>query len=158
MAIAKFKKSQAALEFLTTYGWAFLVILIMVSTLAYFGVLNPSKVLPNRCTFGAEFSCVDYKLGGATVDLRLKSNIADPITVTGISFAKEDGTAITCTTNPAWGTFTLGQTRDLAFSVCNGALASGQKSKILVTVSYYATSSGVNYGKQVLGEIYSQVA
>ncbi|MBI2659218.1 hypothetical protein HYX05_03935 [Candidatus Woesearchaeota archaeon] len=46
-------KSQAALEFLTTYGWAFLVILIMIGTLAYFGILNPSKILPNRCNFGA---------------------------------------------------------------------------------------------------------
>ncbi len=156
MIRAQSKKSQAALEFLTTYGWAFLVILIMISTLAYFGVLNPSKILPNRCTLGAEFSCADFKLGTNTVNLRLKSNIADPITVTGISFAKEDNTAITCT-NPAWGTFTLGQTRDFAFTNCNGALVSGQKSKIMVTVSYYATSSGVNYGKQVLGEVYSQV-
>jgi len=36
------KKGQAALEFLTTYGWAFLVILIMIGALSYFGVLNPS--------------------------------------------------------------------------------------------------------------------
>ena len=37
------RKAQAALEFLTTYGWAFIVILIMIGALAYFGVLNPSR-------------------------------------------------------------------------------------------------------------------
>ena len=58
----KFARAQAALEFLTTYGWAFLVILIMIGTLAYFGILNPSKVLPNRCTFGAEFQCLDFQI------------------------------------------------------------------------------------------------
>ena len=46
------KKSQAALEFLTTYGWAFLIILIMIGALSYFGILSPSKLLPNRCNFG----------------------------------------------------------------------------------------------------------
>src|SRR3989338_6713281 len=50
-------KSQAALEFLTTYSWAFLVIIIMVGALAYFGVLSPSKLLPDRCNFGSEISC-----------------------------------------------------------------------------------------------------
>ena len=29
-------------EFLTTYGWAFLIILIMIGALAYFGILSPS--------------------------------------------------------------------------------------------------------------------
>lgn len=36
-------KGQAALEFLTTYGWAFLVILVMIGALTYFGVLAPAK-------------------------------------------------------------------------------------------------------------------
>lgn len=38
------KKSQAAMEFLFTYGWAILVIIVVMGLLAYFGVLgNPSK-------------------------------------------------------------------------------------------------------------------
>ena len=51
------KKSQAALEFLTTYAWAILIIVIMMGSLAYFGVLSPSKLLPDRCNFGSEVSC-----------------------------------------------------------------------------------------------------
>ena len=34
------KKSQQALEFLMTYGWAILVVLIAIGALAYFGVLK----------------------------------------------------------------------------------------------------------------------
>ena len=49
----KSQKSQAALEFLTTYGWAFLIIILMIGTLSYFGVINP-KLLPERCTLGSE--------------------------------------------------------------------------------------------------------
>jgi hypothetical protein len=51
------RKAQGALEFLMTYGWAFLVILIMIGALAYFGVLNPSKLLPDKCMFGSPFMC-----------------------------------------------------------------------------------------------------
>jgi len=37
------KKGQAAMEFLMTYGWALLVVLIAIGALAFFGVLNPSR-------------------------------------------------------------------------------------------------------------------
>ncbi len=51
------KKGQGALEFLMTYGWAFLVILIMIGALAYFGILNPTRFLPDRCDFGTQILC-----------------------------------------------------------------------------------------------------
>lgn len=47
----KFKKSQAALEFLFTYGWAILVILVAIGALAYFGVLSPCKVYPESSDY-----------------------------------------------------------------------------------------------------------
>ena len=45
----KKKKSQAILEFITsnlTYGWAILVVLVMIAVLAYFEVLSPERFLP----------------------------------------------------------------------------------------------------------------
>jgi uncharacterized protein (UPF0333 family) len=44
------KKSQAAMEFLMTYGWALLVILLVLAALAYFGMLNPDRFLPDKIT------------------------------------------------------------------------------------------------------------
>jgi hypothetical protein len=43
-------KSQAAMEFLMTYGWALLVILLVLAALAYFGMLNPDRFLPDKIT------------------------------------------------------------------------------------------------------------
>jgi len=43
------KKSQAALEFLMTYGWAILVVLVAVGALAYFGVLSPCRLYQIGC-------------------------------------------------------------------------------------------------------------
>jgi hypothetical protein len=84
-----YKKSQAALEFLTTYAWAFLVILVMIAALAYFGVLKPSRILPDRCNFGSEIGCEDYSLtygGGdtATFNMRLRSNVGETIIIQDI--------------------------------------------------------------------------
>jgi hypothetical protein len=54
------KKSQAAMEFLMTYGWAILVVLIVIGALAYFGVLKPSNFLPDKCSFPISISCKNY--------------------------------------------------------------------------------------------------
>jgi hypothetical protein len=43
------KKSQAAMEFLMTYGWAILVVLVAIGVLAYFGVFNAHTNL-EKCT------------------------------------------------------------------------------------------------------------
>ncbi len=56
------KKAQAALEFLMTYGWAIMVVMVMVAALAYYGVLNPTKYLPDRCSFGVQLNCEDHVL------------------------------------------------------------------------------------------------
>ena len=54
------KKSQAALEFLMTYGWAVLIVLVAIGALAYFGVLSPDRFFPQRCSFPAGISCLDF--------------------------------------------------------------------------------------------------
>jgi len=154
-------KSQAALEFLTTYGWAFLVILIMIGTLAYFGILNPSKILPNRCNFGAEFQCLDYQISSTsgTFKLRLKNNVGEPIDTSSINLSTESTTAYICTTPPTPPTsWKAGDVKDLTWSVCSGGgLIAGEKGKVLVTLRYNSVVSGSGYTKEVKGEIFSTV-
>ena len=67
------KKGQAAMEFLMTYGWAILVVLIAIGALAYFGVLNPSRFLPESCTISPGISCEEHTVteaGAATMIIR----------------------------------------------------------------------------------------
>ena len=162
--VLNFNKGQAALEFLTTYGWAFLVILIMIGSLAYFGILSPGKILPSRCNFGAEFQCLDYQIAGGTINtfkLRLKSNVGEPVDVTSIILGSESTTAYSCATPPAlptgWGT---GEIKDLTWSGCNTAVAGmtqGEKGKVLVAIKYNSVISGPGYTREVKGEVYSSV-
>lgn len=55
-------RGQAALEFLTTYGWAVLVILVMIASLSNFGILAPDRFLPERCSTSASFACDEFQI------------------------------------------------------------------------------------------------
>ncbi|MCD4666732.1 hypothetical protein K8R47_02895 [archaeon] len=54
------KKAQTAMEYLMTYGWAILIVLIALAALFYLGVFNPST--PNVCTMPAPFTCIDTQV------------------------------------------------------------------------------------------------
>ena len=62
-----FRKAQAAMEFLMTYGWALLAVLIVIGALAYLGVLDPTILIPERCTIAAPLNCEDFVVS-ATVE------------------------------------------------------------------------------------------
>ncbi|MBI2133712.1 hypothetical protein HYU11_03455 [Candidatus Woesearchaeota archaeon] len=55
-------KGQAAMEFLMTYGWAILVVLVLIGALAYFGVLSPDNFLPEKCSMPIQLSCKDFEV------------------------------------------------------------------------------------------------
>jgi hypothetical protein len=89
-----FKKAQAAMEFLMTYGWAILVVLIVISALAYFGVLNPSNLVSEKCTFALPMSCTDYRVadgaGAAdTVTVAMRNIGGETLTVSAISVTSD---------------------------------------------------------------------
>ena len=159
-------KSQAALEFLTTYGWAFLVIIIMIGALSYFGILTPSKILPNRCSFGSELQCIDFRVVGGpqgNIKLRLRNNLGEPINIQSISVGTGGSANSLACTNPqpiiGWK---AGEVQDIDFIDCTNAAAAGilpgEKGKVNITVEYYGISSGSGYSKQIKGDIYTLVS
>ena len=87
------KKGQAALEFLTTYGWAFLVILVMIGGLAYFGVFNFTDKLPDSCSLDGKLACgsvyVLTNSGNDTLQMQIKNNDLTKITIKGASIIEK---------------------------------------------------------------------
>ncbi|MAG91072.1 hypothetical protein CMO83_00175 [Candidatus Woesearchaeota archaeon] len=154
-------KGQAALEFLTTYGWAFLVILIMIGTLAYFGILSPGKMLPNRCNFGTEFQCLDYQIDDTNNEfrLRMKNAVGEAIDVTSMTVTTESTTALTCTPPANPTSWKSGDINDLVWSSCTafGGLIAGEKGKVLITIQFNTVASGSAYTKETQGEVFSTV-
>ena len=84
-----YKKGQAALEFLTTYGWAFLVILVMIGGLSYFGVLDVSKFVPDTCKLDGNIECPTFALEGTNFSLGIKNNLMNDVTILSASIKEK---------------------------------------------------------------------
>ncbi|MBN2457678.1 hypothetical protein JXB31_00935 [Candidatus Woesearchaeota archaeon] len=178
------RKAQGALEFLMTYGWAFLVILFMIGALAYFGVLNPSRFLPDRCNFGTPFLCKTDQVAVRaqntdTVLATVINNYGSSIfvyngTFTTDSAAITGGACLICLdtnsdgscTNADQNISTTGGAFEWeegkAYTIvtnCPGAanLGSGSKIKFIFNVNWYPGSSSIAYKQTGGGEIYSAV-
>lgn len=42
------KPLSAFMEFLLTYGWAILVVLVAIGALVYYGIISPGNLLPKK--------------------------------------------------------------------------------------------------------------
>jgi len=61
-------KAQASIEFLSTYGWAFMIILLMIGTVSYFGISNPDVFISEKCVFPEDITCVDFFASSIALD------------------------------------------------------------------------------------------
>jgi hypothetical protein len=103
------KKGQAAMEFLMTYGWAIVVVLAAIGALAYFGVLSPSKLLPDKTTFPTPIQSVDSSakvtLVGNYVEVAFRNNKGSSITIPLTSTMTPAASVIGCGTYTMTGTY-----------------------------------------------------
>ena len=91
------EKGQGALEYLMTYGWALLVIVIVGAALYALGVLNPQTYQQSRCSGLTYFQYEEQRLradNGYTIQLR---NGNHQVNVTGLAFGTMGGTGLSLT-------------------------------------------------------------
>ena len=143
------RKSQAAMEFLLTYGWAILVVLVAIGALSYFGVLSPDRLLPSKCILPSGIACTDFKVdGGAaqTVTIVLRNGLG--FDTTGVVLA-----VTSCTGSPAAITLANGAQQSIADTTC--ALVSGSRFSGDVNVTY--TNADTSISHKVQGSITARV-
>ena len=137
------KKGQAAMEFLTTYGWAFLVIIVVIVALWQFGVFDTTSRIPASCNVGSMLDCsggyrVEVDELNVTVELNLKNNELTGVNITGFEL-KEQGSEDFCEfTVVGSSTIVSRQSEDLTFQsneACTGVIA-GLKQIFDVRVIY----------------------
>ncbi len=74
MRLFSSRTGQASMEFLMTYGWAILVVLAVLAAIIYFGVLNPTMLIPERCSFSAGMNCENYQVVSNQIVLVLQNS------------------------------------------------------------------------------------
>jgi len=154
------KLSQAALEFLITYAWAFLVIIILIGVLVYLGVLSPTKFLPDKCEFGSEFGCIDYVVSSNGLQVKLKNNIGHSVVIENLSvYSEKSDEPITCLSPVAGMVLAPEEILDtpVSCSFSGEEITQGEKAKLNLEVKYHATESSALFSKSVKGTVQIKV-
>lgn len=99
-AIARRLRGQAAIEYLSTYGWAILIMLVAIVLLLWLGIISPKTPLQSSCIFPSDFVCRGYILNTTgNYKLDIGQATGHPINVTKIkcTAATSPGTLDTIT-------------------------------------------------------------
>jgi uncharacterized protein (UPF0333 family) len=158
------RRGQAALEFLMTYSWAILVVIIVIGALAYFGVLDPSNLIPQTCKLEAGFNCADYSITrsgtNAQISLVLQNNIGRPIELTSIQFNTTTGGGCTAPApaapNNIIGNGATSVPIQSAATGCN-IVSPDKKNRYTMTIGYrYADVGTAALPQTMQGEIFAR--
>ncbi len=136
------KKGQGALEYLMTYGWALLVIVIVVAALYAMGILNPSTYQQSRCTGFQHFTFNDQKLTSSQYVLDIRNGGTTQITVSNLKVGSASAAAPTVSDSDIQS----GDRFTLTTSTVPSGLTAGSSypSNMQVVVTYSATGGIAN--------------
>ncbi len=97
-----FNRGQSAMEFLMTYGWAILVLTIVLAVLFYIGVLNPKNIQTNVQFFAPGAAAYSFGVANSTGALALDFGqaLGRTIIVTGISCSENSSAMLHGLNNP----------------------------------------------------------
>lgn len=157
------------MEFLMTYGWAILVVLIVIGALAYFGVLDPTKLLPDKCNFPAGFYCTDHRVEQSKIQFLLQNGLGKDLLIYGITAVETSANILqNCSTtwvnagtplvNGGSATFILNKATPggAGAAACSSTVSVGRKYKYDLKVTYNFTG-GAGFTHTMEGELFSKV-
>ena len=85
-------RSQSALEYMMTYGWAILIIVIVAGVLYSLGIFSPSSSLSTTITGFANLGTVNAVcLGGTSFTISMGDSTGYPINITQINLTSSSG-------------------------------------------------------------------
>jgi hypothetical protein len=147
-------KGQTAVEYLMTYGWAILIILIVAGVLAYYGIFSPSGFLgPTSKGWTQLYAIQPWDLASdGTLKLQIENRVGQDIIITGAN--ADTGTAAltpcSAVSNVTFPTTTITSgtrypTTGLMTLSCLGTAggAAGSSYSITVEVDYTVGGTGL---------------
>ena len=139
------RKGQAAMEFLMTYGWAILVVLAAIGALAYFGVLSPGKLVPDKCTLGPGFDIKDCKASTTSLQFTIFNGLGvDVKNLTGY-INSTGGSDASCGNESVLGDGTLANGATLTWTPCTYSAAAGGRFDADVSLVYVKSGETLNH-------------
>ncbi len=140
-------RSQAALEFLTTYAWVLITVGVSLGTLYYIGFLDLSKYIPQECNFPSQFRCLDFSLNPTKIKVKLINNVGEDVNLTSITITNDATPPLSCIPNPepsSSNPFQWNSSKeiDIEFDSCSGGdYISDERVQLKIVLSYYAVNT-----------------
>ncbi len=139
--LGKNKRSQSALEYMMTYGWAILIIVIVAVVLYSMGIFSPSSFLSFSGITGlsgfqpASAACAS----NGQMIVKLSNSLGYQVSVSSINVTTSSGVSVT---QPESATLNPGQTQEfLVFGIC--PKTSGSSFSDTITVAYTEPSQPI---------------
>src|SRR3989344_1905551 len=135
-------KGQYALEYLITYGWALVAIVIIIIVLFAFGILNPNTFQGSNCSGFGRIGYIDHALSGTDGEFKItlangeKNHIlADNATVS-IDEDRDGTFDATAANDETW----FGSTEN-TFTLSVDSIDSGSRYTVNLKIEYEAINS-----------------
>jgi hypothetical protein len=154
------KRGQAALEFLMTYGWAFLVMIAVIAGIVALDPLGAAQTNINTCQTGGPLSCDgDQMILSASsndLNLTLENTGRETITIDNLNITNQGGSG-----DISWNTGTLtlepGEVSGVDFNKVNNVLAgeftTGDQYTFDLEGDYYTTRAGSDFSRPLQGQV-----
>jgi hypothetical protein len=143
-------RGQAALEYLMTYGWAILVIMIVGAYLWQMGIFGQQSIVPG-CSGFSQIRPLDARFiqSSETLSMIIINEAGTTYEYTGMSATIGSND---CTCDPAdgcdladIGSVRPGMTHMINLTSCGGSYARGEYYKANIRISYENVVSGIEH-------------
>ncbi len=139
-------RGQAAMEFLMTYGWAILVVLVVIGALAYFGVLSPDTLLPEKCTLPVMLNCKDWRVDktASTIALTIQNGAGRDLNVYRVNVSGDTIAANGCI-DSTFVTLRNGNSMTSNHASCTYTNKGRSKDRYKIVITYSNADSSTNH-------------
>ena len=133
-------RGQAAMEFLMTYGWALLVVILAIASLSFYFGFGNNLFVTETCLMGPGFACVDFVVDEGSITIAVLNGLGDDL----ISFYFSHPA---CSVQSASLSLKNGQKKLFTVTGCEGVFTEGDFVEDAPTFAYKTIDSSIEHTK-----------
>jgi len=140
-------KGQAAIEYIMTYGWAILALVIVLGILFGSGVLNPTYLVSEECDLGSNFPCnfiVFNQAGQTKISMEIYNGFPYEVQITSLTIEQKDTGSVF--TGLGSGRIESGDKIPLQGTFSGAELPAGSMEKFSISLNYVSCAPEVSEG------------
>ncbi|MFH1063869.1 MAG: hypothetical protein V1729_02195 [Candidatus Woesearchaeota archaeon] len=141
------RKAQSALEYIHTYGWVIITVMILGGVLMYYNVSNTRIFLPMECSFLAGIRCMDANVEETLVSLVVLNEFGFALSNISVNLTGTCNSEANTTDGNIYGNLNVMLTNQQATYVFDCQNLSNMEISELVNIDYVNVETGESHIK-----------